>query len=410
MTLAEMRARAQALRSQALALITAASVTPEQRTQSENLLTEFRQISGDIATVQDLERVSAEERSRAEAEERAARAGRPALPLPGQDQDQGTERELTQAQREERQTKYTSALRHYLITNDSSQLRAMGAATGAGGGYAVPTATQPDIERAILAYGGVAGYVRRLQTTTGEQINWPTSNDTGNAATVIGENVAQTELDIVLGTKAMNVSILKTNIVSLPKTFIRDAVVDMNAFVRDNLAERAARGLSLYLTGASTDANFDNLFTAASAGPTSATGAAITLVDISNLFGSLDPGYANVGTWVMNRHTQIYLSSLRNTYGTPIFPLDQTGLLSKLYGQDVVIDVNAPSVGLNNRAVLFGNLQKYILRTVESLEIMRLEERYAEFNQVAFLGFFRAGSRLIDAGTHPIQALVQAAV
>ena len=40
---------------------------------------------------------------------------------------------------------------------------------------------------------------------------------------------------------------------------------------------------------------------------------------------------------------------------------------------------------------------------------MRLNERYADYGQVAFIGFARYDGNLVDAGTHPVNYLQQAA-
>jgi hypothetical protein len=36
-----------------------------------------------------------------------------------------------------------------------------------------------------------------------------------------------------------------------------------------------------------------------------------------------------------------------------------------------------------------------------------LDERFADYGEVAYVGFSRIDSRLVDAGTHPISYLVQ---
>ena len=39
------------------------------------------------------------------------------------------------------------------------------------------------------------------------------------------------------------------------------------------------------------------------------------------------------------------------------------------------------------KSVIFGPLGKYMIRQVRSLAVLRLEERYADYGQVGFLGF-----------------------
>ena len=41
------------------------------------------------------------------------------------------------------------------------------------------------------------------------------------------------------------------------------------------------------------------------------------------------------------------------------------------------------------------------------MTVRRLVELYAETDQVGFIGFERVDSNLLDAGTHPLNVLVQ---
>ena len=57
---------------------------------------------------------------------------------------------------------------------------------------------------------------------------------------------------------------------------------------------------------------------------------------------------------------------------------------------------------MGNNSILFGDLaQSYTLRTVGSLSIIRLTERYAEMNQTGFIGRTRAGGCLTTQSASP---------
>ena len=57
--------------------------------------------------------------------------------------------------------------------------------------------------------------------------------------------------------------------------------------------------------------------------------------------------------------------------------------------------------------VAFGDMTKFLVRKVKPMTMIRLDEKYAESGQVAFLAFARVDSNLLDAGTHPINVLQQ---
>jgi HK97 family phage major capsid protein len=64
------------------------------------------------------------------------------------------------------------------------------------------------------------------------------------------------------------------------------------------------------------------------------------------------------------------------------------------------------AIGASAKSVLFGDLSKYIVRTVKDMRVLRLVERYADYYQVGFQLFVRADGDLLNAGTNPVKHLV----
>jgi len=71
-------------------------------------------------------------------------------------------------------------------------------------------------------------------------------------------------------------------------------------------------------------------------------------------------------------------------------------------GYPYVINNDMAVMAANAKSVLFGDFSNYMIRDVLGVEVIRLVERYAEFNQVAFIAWARSDGALIDAGTHPV--------
>jgi HK97 family phage major capsid protein len=386
----------------------------ERYTAYDAKVAEMAGVDAEIARHRSAEKLEGEERTREEAAEAARRAGRPPMPPPGHIGKAGEEeRELSKEETEQRNKQEKRAYNHYLRTRDESQLRAMSSGTGSQGGYTIPVLTQPLITQAELAFGGVIPFLDPMPTTSGETINWPLGNDTTNMGSEIAENVAASEQDAVLGTVPLTTTLFTTSLIQIPRTLLRDSVVDMADYIVKLMAIRRARRLAYsVINGTSATSAFASLLNGATVGATSASPTALTLPDLSEIFGNVDPGYALNGRFTMHRNTRIYLACLRNSLGAPIFPLDQDGMLTKIFGKDIVDDQGMPAVAANapaagQKLILFGDLKSYIYRPVGTMEVMRLEERYAELNQVAFVGFYSAGGQFLDAGTHPIQLLQQ---
>ncbi len=61
------------------------------------------------------------------------------------------------------------------------------------------------------------------------------------------------------------------------------------------------------------------------------------------------------------------------------------------------------------KSILFGQLSKYLIRDVKAFQLLRFDEVYAGNLQVGFMGFSRHDGHLLDAGTHPVKAYINAA-
>ena len=61
------------------------------------------------------------------------------------------------------------------------------------------------------------------------------------------------------------------------------------------------------------------------------------------------------------------------------------------------------------KSVLFGDLSKYQVREVAGGSVQRAKERFIDYNQTGFYLFKRFDGDLVDAGTHPVKYLTQAA-
>jgi HK97 family phage major capsid protein len=54
-------------------------------------------------------------------------------------------------------------------------------------------------------------------------------------------------------------------------------------------------------------------------------------------------------------------------------------------------------IGTGNVSTLYGDMEKFIVRRARPIDIKRLDERFAEADQVGFVGFVRVDSEMLDA-------------
>jgi HK97 family phage major capsid protein len=79
-----------------------------------------------------------------------------------------------------------------------------------------------------------------------------------------------------------------------------------------------------------------------------------------------------------------------------------------LFGKQFTINQHMADVATAQKSIVFGDMKKYLIRDVQGISVLRLSERFADYNQTAFLAFSRHDGNLLDAGTNPVKHLVHA--
>ena len=125
---------------------------------------------------------------------------------------------------------------------------------------------------------------------------------------------------------------------------------------------------------------------------------------------SVDPAYRGNAKFMMSDSALAKTKLLLDTQGRPLWSAGIAGgAPDTLLGYPIIINNDMAVMAAGAKSVLFGDFSKYIIRDVLGVTLLRLEERYADFHQVAFLAFARMDGDLLDAGTHPVKHFVNAA-
>ncbi len=56
-----------------------------------------------------------------------------------------------------------------------------------------------------------------------------------------------------------------------------------------------------------------------------------------------------------------------------------------------------PAIGAGNKSIAFGDWSRYIVRQVGGVNVMRLDERFADALSVGFVGWWRIDGKLMDS-------------
>jgi HK97 family phage major capsid protein len=306
-----------------------------------------------------------------------------------------------------------AAFNRYLRTGDPSGLeyRALAVGTDSAGGYAVPDLFRAEVQQTLKAFGGVREVANVITTDSGQNLEWPTFDGTAQVGAIVAENVQVAELDPAFGIASLDSYLWSSKLVRVPIQLLQDSGVDMEALLRDALAERIARIQNTKFTVGTGTGEPDGVAVGATTGVTAASATVITADELISLYHSVDPAYRANWTWMMHDNVVASVRKLKEaTTNAYIWqPGLQAGVPDTLLGRPVVVNQDMDgALAANDIAVLGGDFKRYyVIRDVKAFEVMVLKERYADYHQVGYLGFSRGDGTKAD--TAAVKALKMAA-
>ena len=298
-----------------------------------------------------------------------------------------------------------------LIADGMVEDRAQSVGTSTAGGNLVPDDAMRPLVEAQAAWGGMfdAG-CDVLRTSTGREIPIPTDDDTGNSGALLSENTEVDEQDMTFGQKLVNAYTYTTKLIRVSRQLLEDSDTDVAGRIGRAFGRRLGTAQNAHLTTGDGSNKANGVVTASTAGKTAASASAITYLEMIDLKFSVDPAYRIGGRWMMHDSTFKAAKKLLDGDNRPIFQPDvQNGRIDRIDGDPFSINMDMAEITASAKVMLYGAFSNYVIRIVNGILMLRLEERFAEFNQVGFVGFQRIDGELIDAGTNPIKHYLMAA-
>ncbi|WP_417251068.1 phage major capsid protein [Castellaniella sp.] len=282
----------------------------------------------------------------------------------------------------------------------------MSTTTDAEGGYTVPTTVATTILDALKAYGGMRTVADVIRTTTGEAMNFPTSDGTSEEGELVGENTSATDADISFGVKSLPVYKYSSKVVTVPWELLQDSSADIEGFVRGRLQVRLGRITNKHFTVGTGSSQPNGLITAASVGVTGAVSATakITYEDLVDLEHSVDPAYRAAASWMMHDDMLKLLRKVKDTDGRPIFAPgyeqgNPGGAPDRLLNRNITVNQAIASPAASAVSLAFGDFSYYKIRDVLAVTLFRFtDSAYTKKGQVGFLAWMRSGGNLVDVG------------
>jgi HK97 family phage major capsid protein len=290
------------------------------------------------------------------------------------------------------------------MNNLNTEVRAnLVSASDSNGGFIVPDEFKSELYEALKYYSNVMDVANVISTTHGRNFDMPTIDETAVVAAWGTESQLMSPTDLAFGSKNIGANMLRT-MVQLSIELIQDNDVNLTGQIARLFAARFGRALEeAFTNGTGVAPQPEGFMTNITTGQTAASATAFTREELVGLIHSIDKAYrANPSfRMVMNDAT---LAEIRKmAFGTgddrPLYSQGDAakGEPTRVEGMAVIINNAMPDVATGTKPICVADFSKFIIRQAGSYTFRRLDERYADNLQVAFLGYSRFDSMVMDA-------------
>lgn len=358
------------LLSDARALMTGENITAETRSKADAMIADAEILRGDIER---LKATEPEQRSRT---------------TPPRGEVEQSAEAADERTYEQRNRASNVALRSFLRGEKFEQRDLTVAANG---GVMIPVAAVQPVQ-AQRSAGSIYDIVRKMRTSTGEDVRVPLWDDTSNGFVLDSTSVSTTDPSIAGVT--VKVDGLRCNPILLDNKLVQDLDYDLISDVNTAINQRYLRSVSQAIVQGNTS-NFVAL-NAPSVVTTAAAGV-IAYDDILDLIDGLDPAYSMNAVFSCSNRTLGAIRKMKTTTGYPLFvPFSDgaaSGFAGTILGYPVKLDQFAPAATTGNIALRFGDhASAYTLREVTpGIVIKQSTDRWIELNRLGVVAFARAG-------------------
>lgn len=289
----------------------------------------------------------------------------------------------------------------------------LGTGSGTAGAYLIPPETlMRNLEINLLYYGGMRQVAESIRTSTGERLSWPTADDTTNTGAQLGESASiGSSVDPTFAKVYWDAYKFSSKPVLVPYELLQDSVFDLPGTLGNLLGIRLGRITNTKYTTGTGAATPKGVTNCTSVGVTTASATAIAADELIGLVHSIDPAYRVQGCgFMMHDSILLALRKLKDGMGQYLWQAGlQMGIPDRLLSYPITINQDMQSsVASATKTMIFGLLSYYKIRTVGDIRMYRLQERYRDTDQDAFIAFLREDGNMLTAGTAPIKHLLQA--
>ena len=293
------------------------------------------------------------------------------------------------------------------VTPRNKEQRALSVGTDADGGYTVPEGFMAELEETLLAFGGFRRIARILSTTSGNDMPWPTMDDTGNSGAILAEaSTIGASVDPTFGVVTLNAYKYSSKPVLVSAELLEDSAFNLATELARALGTRIGRATAAHFATGTGTGQPQGVTIGASAGKTSASATVIIAEELIDLQDSLDPAYEvfpSIG-WAFRKATLSTIRKMRSDSGAGAGTGDflwQPGLRAgepdMLLGAPYAIIQEMPAAATTTIPIVYGAMEKYIIRDAGMIRFYRLDELYRANDQTGFITLSRHDGKMLQS-------------
>lgn len=275
------------------------------------------------------------------------------------------------------------------------------------GYYTIAHEMMRPLEEALLAFGGMRVRSTIFRTDTGAALPIPTVNDTSNKGEILAENSLVNQKDVTFNQLTLDAYKYSSKMILVSVELLQDSSVNLADFLGRALGTRIGRITNDHFTTGDGSSKPNGLLNATTASGTQLAAQTPTVAELIAIEHSVDPEYRMNAAWMFSDSMLAEMKKITDaSTGRPIWLPSVTGAApDTILGYPYVINQSmAAAAGSGaGKSIAFGDLSKYLIRDVRNVTLLRLDERFADYHQVAFLAFSRHDGDLLDAGTRPVK-------
>jgi HK97 family phage major capsid protein len=289
--------------------------------------------------------------------------------------------------------------------------------SGDAGGYVIPIGFQRELEKKMKAYGRMRENCRILNTSTGNTLDWPTMDDTGNSGEFLAEANAVSQLNPTFGQIQFTSNLASSKQVLVSVQLLQDSAFDLEAELSEAFAIRLGRilnnkytvgngsgcpkGLVYSIQNDSVPNTVNAVGSNSNDGISGNTEAnSVGSDDLDNLISAVDPAYRTgpKTMFMMHWKTIDFLRKVKDKYGRPLWNTSiAVGEPDRIYGYPYDWNADLDQIGAGKYPILFGDFSKYVIRDVGGVTVTRFNELYMPNHQIGFQAFLRTDGQRLQA-------------